>query len=431
MGFTVDEQQLADFGGYLGAEAAETLPVIETLARDEGLSDDGFMGLLSELGDIVNGPISVKVGAAFSLMQTKMCDLGDSVIATARDYGYRDADNRKLMERVGLDGNTDEDVDFGTGGETYTGDPSTGNQYAQVEYSKFHTTPLSPADIQRDGTDYSETLDYTFELHALDYVWSKFGHLFGVEGGKGFVDTIVEPLAGNYNSILANGEAWQEVGKQFGELADNLVKNLGTLAREHWKGDASAALTQFVEVFWARGAAAAGATIGDFIYLGFEKISTISLKIAQLAVDIIKIIIKAAKRIATRAIPVVGWVWAAGEYVGEFVGIEVDVTHEAVQEIIETAKIVFKLYGHIETIVSTMRDYFTTVQELYATVKAIPEIGSLRDASDTYDSINDSRQQLQEQQDTLKSETTAARQDIKELNQIGKDADADAATANK
>jgi len=427
MGFKVDENQVADFGGYLGAEAAETLPTIETLARDEGMSDDGFTGLLSELGDIVNGSASVEVGAAFSLMQTKMCDLGDGVIATARNYGYRDADNRKLMARVGLEGNSKEDVDFGTGGETYTGDPSTGNQYAQVDYSKFHTTILTQEDIQRDGTDYSEELDYSFELHALDYVWSNFGHLFGVEGGKGFVDTIVEPLAGNYNSIAANGEAWRLVGKQFGELTANLGANTTTLATEHWEGDASAALKQFVDVFWTRGAAWAGEMLGEFIAKGFDKIAEISLKIAQLAVDLIKLIIKAAKRIATKAIPVVGWMWAAGEYAGKLVGFDVDVTHEDVQEIIETGKIVFKLYGHIETIVSTMKDYFTTVQELRATVEAIPEIDSLQDASDTYDSINGGRQQLQEQQATLKDETTAAREDIKKLNQIGKDADADAA----
>src|SRR5690606_38826040 len=105
MGFEVDEDEVADFGGYLGAKASQTARKIARLARDEGMSDHGFLGLLEPLGKAVNGPASELVGEGFSLMQTKMCDLADGVIAAAKSYGYTEETNKSTLERFGLDDN--------------------------------------------------------------------------------------------------------------------------------------------------------------------------------------------------------------------------------------------------------------------------------------------------------------------------------------
>lgn len=100
MGFKVDANELADFGLYMGAEGSLSLPVIETLARDEGLSADGFKGLLAPLGEICTGPAANLVGEAFDLMQKALCNLGDGLIAAAKHYGYVDEDNRSVFERT-------------------------------------------------------------------------------------------------------------------------------------------------------------------------------------------------------------------------------------------------------------------------------------------------------------------------------------------
>ncbi len=100
MGFKINEAELADFGIYMGAEGSLTLPLIEKLACEEGLSADGFKGLLKPLGDICTGPAATQVSEAFDLMQKALCNLGDGLVATAKQYGYVDEDNRSVFERT-------------------------------------------------------------------------------------------------------------------------------------------------------------------------------------------------------------------------------------------------------------------------------------------------------------------------------------------
>lgn len=418
MGFTVHPDQVADFGFYLSAEAGYTLPRIERLARDEGMSDHGFTGLLEPLGNIVNGDASVKVGSAFSLMQRKMCELGDGVIGAAKHYGYVDNDNRSLFERNGLGGDTDAEIKSGHGygnGDGY-------DRHIEGGSSNFSYTELEISPIDRPDTKYTDELDLGAVLTVLDWIWSEFD----VDGGKGFTDSLISPLAGNYNSINANGEAWKSVGKNFGLLASNLGDNGSTLATQHWQGDAAKALEQFLDLFWHKGAVWAGEQLGAFVAKGFEKIAEVSKKIAQLAVNCIKTIIDAARKIATKAIPVVGWAWtaiqSAAKYIGWVFGIDIDDLYDDIMAIVNTAKAVFKLFEAMENLVKTMETYFTTVQELLATVQKIPEIGSLKDAAETAGTINEHRGTLDEQKKKLQDEANKADDALTELDKIGAEA---------
>lgn len=100
MGFKVHEKELADFGLYLGAEGSLTLPIIESLAKKEGMSADGFTGLLEPLGKICTGQASNLVSDAFDLMQKALCNLGDGLVSAAKKYGYVDEDRRSVFERT-------------------------------------------------------------------------------------------------------------------------------------------------------------------------------------------------------------------------------------------------------------------------------------------------------------------------------------------
>lgn len=101
MTLEVNEKQLADFGMYLGAEGRFTLAEIKSFAIREGLSADGFTGLLKPLGNIVEDEAATYVEKAFQLMREKLCNLGDGIIAAAKSYGYTDDDNRSVFERTG------------------------------------------------------------------------------------------------------------------------------------------------------------------------------------------------------------------------------------------------------------------------------------------------------------------------------------------
>jgi hypothetical protein len=419
MGFTVHKEQVADFGFYLSAEAGYTLPRIERLAREDAMSSDGFTGLLEPLGKIVTGDASVAVGSAFSLMQRKLCDLGDSVIGAAESYGYVDADNRSLFERNGLGGDTNESITSGHGygnGDGY-------DRHTEGGSSQFKYTDLEISPIDRPDTNYSDDLDTGAVLSVLDWIWSEFE----VDGGKGFTDSLISPLAGNYNSISANGEAWRSVGNNFGLLASTMGDNATTLATQHWQGDAAKTFEQFIDLFWHKGAVWAGQQLGEFVAKGFDKIAEVAKKIAQLAINAIKVIINAARKIATKAIPVVGWAWtaiqSAAKYIGWIFGIDIDDLYDDIMEIVHTAQAVFKLFDAIRTMVETMQSYFTTLQELLTTVQKIPELDNLKDAAATAGTIQEHTTALDEQKTKLTDAADQADDALGELDQIGADAE--------
>jgi hypothetical protein len=255
-------------------------------------------------------------------------------------------------------------------------------------------------------------------LSVLDWIWSEFN----VDNGKGFTDSMISLLAGNYNSIAANGEAWKGVGKNFGLVAAAMGDNATTLATQHWQGEAAKAFEQFLDVFWRKGAIWAGEALGEFVSLGFEKIAEVSKKIAQLAINAIKTIINAAAKIATKAIPIVGWAWtaiqSAAKYIGWIFGIDIDDLYDDIMQIVHTAQAVFKLFEAMRNIVETMQNYFDTLAELVATVQKIPEIGSLQDAADTAGTINEHRGSLDEQKTRLGQEADKAKGALSKLDEI-------------
>lgn len=420
MGYEVNEAQLGDFGYYLSSEAGFTLPRIETLARTEGMSSDGFKGVLAPLGDIVTGEASTVVGEAFSLMQKKLCDLGDSVIAAAKTYGYSDAGNASLFELNGLGDDTGEDISFGSGygsGDGYDRHHGDGS-------SSFKYTDLDISPVDRPDSTFADDVDAGAVLSVVNWIWSEFN----VDGGKSFTDSILEPLAGNPNSIKANGEAWVGVGANFGLLAANLLDNALTLARNDWGGDAADSFQEFLSQYWEKGAVWAGEKLGTFISQGYEKVAEVSIAIAQLAVDAINKIIKVAGKIAAKFIPYVGWAWTAIEYVAKAASylpgadFDIDALHDNIMEIIDLAQAIFGLYESLEQVVETMRDYFTTAQDLVDTVKQIPEIDNLADAAATTQTINDNLGALEEQRGTLEENLASAEESLDELDEIAEEA---------
>lgn len=417
MGYEVNEDQLGDFGRYLSAEAGSTLPSIETLARTEGMSSDGFKGVLEPLGDVVTGEASNLVGEAFSLMQEKLCDLGDSVIGAAKTYGYVDEATASLFETSGLSGDTGEEITFGTGNENY----------AEGGSSSFHVTTLDISAVDRPDSTFADDVDAGAVLDVVNWIWSEFN----VDGGKSFTDSILEPLAGNPNSIKANGQAWVSVGANFGLMAANLLDNAITLARDDWGGDAASSFQEFLSQYWEKGAVWAGEKLGEFISKGYDKIAEVSIAIAQLAVDAINKLLRVAGKIAAKFIPYVGWAWTAIEYAAKAVslipgvGFDIDALHDNIMEIIDLAQKIFGLYESLEQVVATMQDYFNTAQDLVDTIKQIPDVDNLADAASTMQTINDNLTQLEEQQGTLQENITAAEESLTELDGIAADAESE------
>lgn len=282
-----------------------------------------------------------------------------------------------------------------------------------VGASSYHVTVLKTPSIDRPPTNYAKDLKTEAGpvLSVLDWIWTEFD----VAGGKGFLDATISPLAGNYNSIEANGKAWLEVGKQFGEVAGNMGANAKTLATNHWEGPAAEAFGQFLEVYWKKGAAWAGEQIGLFLKKGFDKVAQFSKEIAELAVRTIKRIIKVAARIASRGIPFLGWARSALEFLAKLVGFDVDTLLSDVKEIIALFRDVTGLFTQIESLVESMKGYFTAFDQVIETVKRIPEVGSLDDAQTTYNEINEGATEMNKRKKEIEEKAAGADKQLEEI----------------
>lgn len=369
---TFDAAAIADFGEYLGAEAYTTLGAIDEFARREGMSKEGFgdaPSLLAPLGEIVSGPAADLVAEGFKEMQRKLCQLGDTVIAAAKQYGTVEVSNESLADQIRLDDDvSDSEV------------PAVATEHAKGGSSKFTVTELELSDPDRPTADFSSQISDSLAgevLSFLDWVWTEFD----VDDGKSFTGSLIEPLVGNPQSIQANGVAWQSAAGGMGDLAGTMGVNLVELATNDWEGEAAEALKQFATSYWKDGAAWVAKEVGDFIASGFDKVAEVSTNLAKLAIEAIEQIAKLAAKLAARALPILGWAWTAIEAAASWLlwlfGIDIDNLIDDINNIIELAGKVLNLFEAIRNIVETMQDYVNTVQEILTFVQGIPDLASV------------------------------------------------------
>ncbi|MDN5726390.1 MAG: hypothetical protein L0G99_10750 [Propionibacteriales bacterium] len=374
---TFDAPAIADFGRYLGAEGAVSVDRVMRFATEQGMSDAGFgdaSSLLAPLGELVSGPASGLVTDGFTQMKLKLCQLGDTVIAAAKQYGEVEGSNVGLASEMGVSSNTCTPA---------------ANPYLEGGGSQFTVADLELTAPDRPTASFTDQISGSVEgavLEFLDWVWTEFE----VDGGKSFTGSMLEPLVGNPGSIAANGEAWKSAAAGMGDVAGTMGANLGELAANYWQGDAADALTSFATTYWKDGAAWVATQVGDFLATGFDKVSSVSTELAGTAIEAIETIIKMAVKLAARAIPIVGWAWTAVEAVGSFlgwlIGIEIDNLIDDINKIIDMAKRVLNVFEAMKQIVESMKSYVNQVQEIANFVASIPDLTAV-DAAEIADKV--------------------------------------------
>jgi phage-related protein len=281
-----------------------------------------------------------------------------------------------------------------------------------VAASNYHVTDLTMPTIDRPPADFENRAKGVAGpmLDTIDWVWKEFD----IAGGQGFLETIITPLAGNYNSIQANGTAWHEVGKQFGSLVGNMGANAVTLANEHWEGPAAQEFGRFLEVYWKDGAAWAGEQIGLFLKKGFDRVGQFSKDLAEEAIEVIGRIVNVVARLASRAIPILGQARAVIEFIGKAFGV-LDTVIDDINELIELYNKIQGLYGQIESLVESMKGYFQAFAEVVDAVKRIPTVDSLADAAAIGEDITSGTQGMSEQKAEIEQKVTEADQTLDEI----------------
>jgi hypothetical protein len=275
-----------------------------------------------------------------------------------------------------------------------------------VGTSSFRLTEVSLPTINRER----ERTHYSAETKAeggpvvdfLDMIWQ----VFGVADGQSFADSVIIPLTGNYNSIKANGDAWQQAGLMFGSMAATIGANAVTLLTEHWQGQAADMFSAFVTNFWTRGAVYAGEQVGKFLASGFTAISEFSKKLAEAAMMVIRRIFQIAQRLLTKAIPGFGQAKMVLEFVGKAVGLDVDTIIDDVNRFRALYKQLDAIYRQIGKLVESVGNYFTAFDQVVQAIAAIPTIDSTTDIAEINTQLATSdvamTNQVQDMKGTLK-----------------------------
>jgi len=181
--------------------------------------------------------------------------------------------------------------------------------------------------------------------------------------GRSLIQTIIEPITGDWSRIAANGEAWRSAGQAMLAVSENLSANLPQL-REQWSGAASDSFGTHIEQVW-QDALRAQSELAELVGRGFDTVAEEGRKLCQQAIqELEKLVDKLIQAIAVIWVPFAGWaravqmVWDAFQL------------FQAIMEIIQA----------VRGIIEAAQNLFDAVSQIKSALEAIPDVRNLDDA---------------------------------------------------
>jgi uncharacterized protein YukE len=173
--------------------------------------------------------------------------------------------------------------------------------------------------------------DAGVEVQAVDWLWRQVV-------GTSLVETIIEPITGDFDEIERYGARWQNIADALTAVRDTMNSGLEGL-RGNWHGLASDAFSVMITQKWEP-ALALDVKAAGMIKAALEKVAECSRLACKKVLDLIKkvidLLIKAAIMLP---IPVIGWARAM-TFVKDAISFY-DLAHDlvkSVEKVIETAE---------------------------------------------------------------------------------------------
>lgn len=282
--------------------------------------------------------------------------------------------------------------------------------------TEYHNpTPVTAAAINPQPGDINAILkdDKRFAGQAVDWVVSNFGDMIGC-GDQGLYDYLVRPLAGDYARIKANGQAWADCGKMLATVQTNLVRTSTQLVTSDWTGKAATAFLSHVDVVFGAGMYAAEKGC-DYVRKGFDKLSELSIKIAQKCVTILNIIIDKIVKLAAKCIPGFGQVWSIVEWVAS--GFDKAPYIGDVQDIVKLVQDVKNLHTTLTNLVNAVTNYFKGIEAMVQAVASIPEVDSTSKAADVAKQFNAGKDKAKKARADADKQAATAEQQLSQIAQ--------------
>jgi hypothetical protein len=383
-GMEVAAQRVWQFGTYLNSEVWQDFhQTVRDQAGLQGCNKDGFIGLISPL----QGTMDTLHGWSDDLVNTavdRLHGVSGGLMDTAYSYVGIDQNNRDRMNDV-PDNHRPDDTGGGTG-ITFS---SEGSPFS-------NPTAVTPAEISADGPSITESMDSkmrgSVEADAINWVVRNFSEALGL-GGKDLRQIVIEPLAGDYNRVRANGQAWTDVGTMLNTILTNMGQNARILVTSDWTGEAASAFLEHVDVLWAGGLYVAG-KCADWIGKGFDKLADVVLKIATKCAQIFDRLIGKVIDVGKRFVPVVGQIAMLVEWIAS--GFEDFPFWDDIHAVASMIQEIVTLQETVSSLMADAQAYVAGFEQAVAAVKSIPQIDSVEGAATTAGQFREGAEQMKQ-----------------------------------
>ena len=189
--------------------------------------------------------------------------------------------------------------------------------------------------------------------------------------GRSLVQTIIEPITGDWSRIAANGEAWRSASQAMLAMADNLSGNIDEL-RSHWSGSASDSFGVHIQEVW-RGALESQAELAELVGKGFDTVAEEGRKLVQEALkELEKLVNKLIEAIAVIWVPFAGWARAV----------------QMVWDAFQLFQAIMQIIQAVRNIIEAAQNLFHAVSEIKSALEAIPDVRSLDDVVSIANRLN-------------------------------------------
>lgn len=395
---------IADYGTYLGAEAAYNLQKVEQYAIEYGLKSDYLKSntlggyILQPFLDAITNVAKPATEEVFDTAQKKLADLGDAFIDAAGLIDATEKSNTDLISQFNLDG---------------TGPPGDSNgEDAYREGAAFPIADLvlDPPPPSADGEDDLDLKGTAAKIETVvNWVMSTTNELapkIGIQSpfndGDTFEKKLIDPILGDFGAINCYGQAWQTVftggfAPSIARMGENLTTLVGADAhddngRSYWTGSDAAAAKMFFDQNWAGLVQPAAERVGTSIAQGFQKISEALSNLASTLVNEVGKLLDFIGNFVTRYMKnsaVGGAVQAGAEYLTEFVwNIKGDAERaahnttltERIKGVVETIQNIWNAIESMRQMVETANEYLGLIRDLNEALKGFSDIHDIQSA---------------------------------------------------
>ncbi|MFC6091456.1 WXG100 family type VII secretion target [Saccharothrix lopnurensis] len=188
--------------------------------------------------------------------------------------------------------------------------------------------------------------------------------------GENLVESLINPLLGDFEKIDENANAWDRVAKALDSVRHNVDAGVGQLS-PHWDGGAAQAFELRMSTMWVV-AIEADSQVARIIGNQFRSTASTCRTACGLALTLLDMLVgKLMEAAMTAWIPVVGW------------GRAVWMVYDAVQIADAIRKIIISIQALIEG-VQGMVDGIVAMGTALTKLKDVRDVGDLLDVLDAY-----------------------------------------------